>query len=202
MASQYTFDHFTGKNCHGTTDCSTTGLYWIDFLDPQEREVILWRDGLSMINVDTILCHHHNYILSKRFVMKQRSCWNPLGFHSTTRKGNSFYVLQAIFVNLVRYKCSMKSLYEPLETKMKFSKIYTSNSIYKIWCESKWIVMKCVKSMKCCAVFNINTKFWCSCIGTCKSPLSMIIIIQWHTHMLRVPSQRVCEEKQEHKTRL
>ena len=103
MASQGTFGYFTGKTCHVTTHCSTTGLILIDMLDPQEREVILWRASLSMINVDTTLCHHHNYILSKRFVMKERSCCNPFDLHS--------YVLQTIFVNLVRYKCSMKHLH-------------------------------------------------------------------------------------------
>ena len=111
MASQCTFGYFTGKTCHVTTYCSNTGLISIDLLDPQEREVILWRAGLSMINVDTTLCHHHNYILSKRFFMKERSCCNPFGLHSNTRKGNSFYILQTTFVNLVRYKCSMKYLY-------------------------------------------------------------------------------------------
>ena len=96
---------------HVNSYCSTTGLISIDLLNPEEREVILWRAGLSMINIDTTLCHHHNYILSKRFVMKERSCCNPFGLHSTTRKGNSFYILQTIFINLVRYKCSMIYLY-------------------------------------------------------------------------------------------
>ena len=80
MASQCTFSYFAGKTCHVTTYCSTTGLISIYLLDSQEREVILWRAGLSMINVDTTLCHHHNYILSKRFVIKERSCCNPFGF--------------------------------------------------------------------------------------------------------------------------
>ena len=111
MASQCTFGYFAGKTCHVTTYCSTTGLISIYLLDPQEREVILWRAGLSMINVDTTLCYHLNYILSKRFVIKERSCCNPFGLHSTTRKGNSLYILQTIFVNLVRYKFSMKYLY-------------------------------------------------------------------------------------------
>ena len=111
MASQWTFGYFTGKTCHVTTYCSTTGLISNDLLDPQERRVILWRAGLSMINVDTTLCHHHNCILSKRFVMKEGSCRNVFGLHSATRKGNSFYVRQTIFTNYVRYKCSMKYLY-------------------------------------------------------------------------------------------
>ena len=33
MASQCTFGYFTGKTCHVTTYCSTTGLISIDFLD-------------------------------------------------------------------------------------------------------------------------------------------------------------------------
>ena len=108
MTSQCTFGYFTGKTCHVTTYSSTAGVISIDLLDSEEREVIFWRTSLSMINMDTTLSHHHNYILSKRFVMRERSCCNPFGLHSTTRKGNSFYILQTIFVNLVRYKCSMK----------------------------------------------------------------------------------------------
>ena len=108
MASRGTFGYFTVKTCQVTTYCSTTGLISIDLMDPQEREVILWRTGLSMINMDTTFSHHYNYILSKRFVMREKSCCNPFGLHSTTRKGNSFYIFQTIFVNLVRYKCSMK----------------------------------------------------------------------------------------------
>ena len=48
--------------------------YWFNFnwlVGPQEREVLLWRAGLSMINVDTTLCQHHNYIPSKRFAMTE-----------------------------------------------------------------------------------------------------------------------------------
>ena len=36
MASQWTFDYFTGKTCHVTTYCSTTGLISNDLLDSQE----------------------------------------------------------------------------------------------------------------------------------------------------------------------
>ena len=75
------FGYFTGKTCHVTTYCSTTGLISNDLLDSQERRVILWRAGLSMINVDTTLFHNRNYILSKRFVMKERSCCNVCGLH-------------------------------------------------------------------------------------------------------------------------
>ena len=45
--------------------------------------------------------------------------------------------------------------------------------------------------MKHSAVLNVNTKFWCSCIVTCKPPLSMIIIIQCSTH---IPSMENEEE--------
>ena len=58
MTSQCTFGYFTGKTCHVTTYCSTTGLISIDLLDPQEKEVILWRAGLSMISMDTTLWHN------------------------------------------------------------------------------------------------------------------------------------------------
>ena len=55
MASQCKFDYFAGKTCHVTTYCSTTGLISTDLLDPEKRKVILWRAGLSMINVDKSL---------------------------------------------------------------------------------------------------------------------------------------------------
>ena len=58
MTSQCTFGYFTGKTCHVTTYCSTTGLISIDLLDTQEKEVILWRAGLCMINMDTTLWHN------------------------------------------------------------------------------------------------------------------------------------------------
>ena len=50
MASQGKFDYFASK-----TYCSTTGLISADLLDPEKRKVILWRAGLSKINVDKSL---------------------------------------------------------------------------------------------------------------------------------------------------
>ena len=34
-------------------------------MDPEQREDILWRDGLSMISMAAALFHHHNYIFSQ-----------------------------------------------------------------------------------------------------------------------------------------
>ena len=62
-------------------------LIAIESLDPDAREIILWRSGFSMLHVNTSVCHHHNYVLSKRFSMQQKTCCNPFGLHSTIRKG-------------------------------------------------------------------------------------------------------------------
>ena len=89
MASQCLLDYFTGKTCCVTTYCSTIGLILIDLLDVQEREVILWTAGLSMIKVDACLCHYHKNILNKKFIMKEKCCCNPFGLHRITGKGIS-----------------------------------------------------------------------------------------------------------------
>ena len=105
MASQCTFGYFTGKTCHVTTYCSTTGLISIDLLDPQEREVILWRAGLIMINVDTTLCCHHNYIISMKVAV------TLLAFTVLLEKVIASISFKQFLLIWLRYKCSMKYLY-------------------------------------------------------------------------------------------
>lgn len=90
MNLKCTVGSVNGESCHLTTYCTSSGLISIESLDVETREIILWRSGLSMLNNDASICHHHKYLLCKRFPMQQKTCCNPFALHSSVRKGNNF----------------------------------------------------------------------------------------------------------------
>ena len=68
-------------------------------MDPEQREDIFWRDGLSMISMAAALFHHHNYIFSQQFIMKERRYSKPFGLHSILEKViASMYFKQGLLI--------------------------------------------------------------------------------------------------------
>ena len=90
MSFQCTVGTYYGGSCHLTTYCKKTGSIELDSLDYESKEIILWRSGLSMLNINASICLHHQYVLLKRFPMQQKSCCNPFKIHHSIKKGTLY----------------------------------------------------------------------------------------------------------------
>lgn len=66
MASQCIVGKVIETPCHLTTYVKRTEEVLLQNLDPKIREVIMWRSGLSLINMNATICLHHKYVMWKR----------------------------------------------------------------------------------------------------------------------------------------
>ncbi|XP_065658799.1 ARL14 effector protein-like [Hydra vulgaris] len=69
----------------------------------KNRSLLLWRSGLSILNVNVKICLHHKQILLNRFANSQKNCIDPFKRHKTNIKG----VLQEIDIQLAKGMCSI-----------------------------------------------------------------------------------------------
>ena len=67
------------EECHKLTYVSISGKSFIRDFDPVQREVLMWRSGLSLINAD--VCLHHEYVLLKCYELMQKRCCDPFQSH-------------------------------------------------------------------------------------------------------------------------
>lgn len=55
------------SQCHQTTYSKTVGIEHFDDLPSEDREIMMWRTGLSIINSNPTTCQHHKYVYLKRY---------------------------------------------------------------------------------------------------------------------------------------
>ena len=72
MESIYTIGCITGSACHLNIHVNGTNVSELSDLEVATREIILWGNGLSIVNIGATLCSHHLYVLYKRFPMQER----------------------------------------------------------------------------------------------------------------------------------
>lgn len=73
--------------CHKQSYSKRIGLKNLESFDWKEREVILWRSGLSIVNVNATICHHHEHTVLHRFKSLQKTCFDPFKAHKRIVKG-------------------------------------------------------------------------------------------------------------------
>ena len=80
------------SQCHQTTYSKTVGMEPFDNLPCEDREILMWRTGLSIINSNPTTCLHHRYVYLKCYASKQTRYCNPFEIHShkKVKKGNSY----------------------------------------------------------------------------------------------------------------
>ena len=86
-----TVGYITGSACHQNTYVIGTNVSELSGLEMATREIILWRSGLSILNINATICSHHKYIVYKRFPMQEKRCCNPFSLHKSTRRGSIVY---------------------------------------------------------------------------------------------------------------
>ncbi|XP_065683821.1 ARL14 effector protein-like [Hydra vulgaris] len=67
-----------------------------------EREILMWRTGLSIINVKPTTGLHHKNVYLKLYAPKLTQCCNPFNTHNKVIKGS----LREINLNTAKYLCS------------------------------------------------------------------------------------------------
>jgi hypothetical protein len=75
------------SECHLTTYTSLLGIEPFEDIIEYEREILMWRTGLSIINIKPTTCLHHKHVYLKRYTTKLTRCCNPFNTHNKTIKG-------------------------------------------------------------------------------------------------------------------
>ena len=83
------------------SECLTTyapllGIKYFEDLPDDDREILMWRTGLSLINVKSTTCLHHKHVHLKRYATKVTQCCNPINAH---KKGKVF--IAVIFLSQI-----------------------------------------------------------------------------------------------------
>ena len=97
------YDMMNDEDCHKLTYVSISAKSFVRDFDPVQREVLIWRSGLSLINADAV-CLHHEYVLLKRYALMQKRCCDPFQSHQKPRKGRSHFFCLIIIVSFLILK--------------------------------------------------------------------------------------------------
>ncbi len=76
-----------GDACHKLTFCRKTGFHKLDSFPTEDREVIMWRSGLTILNIDANICYHHEQLMNKRYNLSHKTCSDPFKIHKKDVKG-------------------------------------------------------------------------------------------------------------------
>ena len=79
----------SGDECHKKTYSKECKLKLINEFDSEQRELIYWRSGLSVINLNAKVCSHHEYWLLNQFEIQKKKCCDPFQNHKKAVKGIS-----------------------------------------------------------------------------------------------------------------
>ena len=79
----------SNDQCHKMVYTKSTGLTDISSYSKRERNLLLWRSGLSILNVNVKICFHHEQLLLNRFASSQKNCINPFKRYKTNIKGKN-----------------------------------------------------------------------------------------------------------------
>lgn len=82
-----------GDECHNTRMARKTGFFRVDTLSNEDQELLAWRSGVMLEEIEQI-CFHHEKMFLSRFMSEQRTCADPGNIHTKqiSRKCN-FHVL-------------------------------------------------------------------------------------------------------------
>ena len=95
MERQCTVGNISETKCHLTTYSKTVGTNTFMELEPETREILMWRTGITILNANATICYHHKYVFHKRYPMQQKKCCNPFGLDSSTKKGQFIMHIKA-----------------------------------------------------------------------------------------------------------
>ncbi|XP_047129865.1 uncharacterized protein LOC124809907 [Hydra vulgaris] len=99
------------SECHLTTYTPLLGIEYFEDIPDYEREILMWRTGLSIINVKSTTCLHLKHVYLKRYATKLTHCCNPFNIHNKVKKGS----LREINLDTAKSLCSKGKFVVPGE---------------------------------------------------------------------------------------
>ena len=87
MEGQCTVGIRSESKCNLKTYSGIVGVQSVFEIEPDIRETMLWKSGLTILNINATVCWHHKYILLNHDATQQKICCNPFGLHKSVCRG-------------------------------------------------------------------------------------------------------------------
>ena len=68
---------YMNSECNKLTYNRTVGVKYLESFERDELELIFWRSGLTILNINVTICHHHEQTVLRRFSSMQKTCFDP-----------------------------------------------------------------------------------------------------------------------------
>ena len=78
---------YMNSECSKLTYSRTVEVKYLESFERNEVELTFWRSGLTILNINATICHHHEQTVLRRFSSMQKTCFNPSKAHKKTVKG-------------------------------------------------------------------------------------------------------------------
>ena len=75
------------SECNKLTYIRTVGVKYLQFFAKDELELIFWRPGLTKLNINATIYHHHKQTTLKRFSSMEKTCFDPFKTSTKAVKG-------------------------------------------------------------------------------------------------------------------
>ena len=70
---------------------------YLEEFETDERTILIWRTGLSIINIKPTICLYRSYAFLKHCASPQKQCFIPFSMHRKAIK-NDFYSLSLLLL--------------------------------------------------------------------------------------------------------
>ena len=78
---------FMNNECNKLTYSRTVGVKFLESFERDEVELIFWGSGLTILDINATICHHHKQIVLRRFSSMQKTYFDLFKTHKKTVKG-------------------------------------------------------------------------------------------------------------------
>ena len=77
---------YMNSECSKLTYSRTVGVKYLESFERDELELIFWRSGLTILNINATICCHHEQTVLRRFSSMQKTCFDPFKTHKKAVK--------------------------------------------------------------------------------------------------------------------
>ena len=78
---------YMNNECNKLTYSRTVGVKYLEPFERDELELIFWRSGWTILNINATTCHHHEQTVLRIFSSMQKTCFDPFKAHKKAVKG-------------------------------------------------------------------------------------------------------------------
>ena len=78
---------YMNSECNKLPYSRIVGVKYLESFERDELELIFWRSGLTILNINATICHHHEQTVLRRFSSMQKTCFDPFKAHKKAVKG-------------------------------------------------------------------------------------------------------------------